>query len=1178
MDTQTKDTLSLSNSLTSETMQADQQGTPAYIPPQGLSHDQYWFMDVADERWLVVNDGDWDAQYSYIYKAPSSDAEDLNGQSEWTYEGYTNMRIWDIAVSNDIVFFTGINAAHGKTFVSAFDAITGTMLPVSLDGSAEQSEFLLEFPNERPNISLSVVEGSSSGEHVIALASTYNKSDVTFTSLTVTIDRDPQSSNSAEVISNPASDLNSVILDTMPSNIGQPIIYFFEHQGEGLDHLVLYRKWSGDFDFREQVYICDPSTGQIVEVSTGISDGSPIIGETPTQILPLGDGSTFAVVWYSNQHGTSLPEEIFVKVFDKNLQPVTDQIKLSDNIADGGLNGHLFELEDGSFLFTWYNSNETAMTYMAQHFDAEFNAIDEAFLLTDEVRNNLSRSANSKGFLLQSEDEANLSYWEFGEDGYIYSTSLADFSFHKVGSSDNIVVTDEDIFFSYELIDSSEVVDKPTWLALSETTGYISSEGILFTPGLERVADNTGSTDLYWNDYNGQSYLVSEQNVGAFSHAVLDNGNMVFAYAVHLGDEWHLNYRIYDPSSKSFVSEPVEVGTNIVATVMSGDQPSIQIQTNGSNFSLSLLESLNRDEELLKYAEVVEESGVYTSSEGILFTPGLERVADNTGSTDLYWNDYNGQSYLVSEQNVGAFSHAVLDNGNMVFAYAVHLGDEWHLNYRIYDPSSKSFVSEPVEVGTNIVATVMSGDQPSIQIQTNGSNFSLSLLESLNRDEELLKYAEVVEESGVYTSSEGILFTPGLERVADNTGSTDLYWNDYNGQSYLVSEQNVGAFSHAVLDNGNMVFAYAVHLGDEWHLNYRIYDPSSKSFVSEPVEVGTNIVATVMSGDQPSIQIQTNGSNFSLSLLESLNRDEELLKYAEVVEGPINILSGTPSNDDVGDHTVTLEISDGDGGTSEETISITVNNVNDEPLFDPVPNLVIYQGDDFSYQLTALDVDLGDELTFEAVELPSWLTLSPAGLLSGVADRDELGLHTSHIQVTDLSGATDQAIFSVEVAPVNTSILGNSSDYFIGDDTADHVETGGGNDTILSGAGDDRIIVQSGYETQTHYLNVTVEPTFDGKKYFIDGVQHPSINFVEGHTYIFDVSDPSNADHPLQLSEHSDGRHNESYYDHWYGDLGLIYQINGTPGQNKARLLSSPYLRTTRSITQNYFIPVRTIH
>ena len=52
-------------------------------------------------------------------------------------------------------------------------------------------------------------------------------------------------------------------------------------------------------------------------------------------------------------------------------------------------------------------------------------------------------------------------------------------------------------------------------------------------------------------------------------------------------------------------------------------------------------------------------------------------------------------------------------------------------------------------------------------------------------------------------------------------------------------------------------------------LNYRIYDPSSKSFVSEPVEVGTNIIATVMSGDQPSIQIQTNGSNFSLSLLES---------------------------------------------------------------------------------------------------------------------------------------------------------------------------------------------------------------------------------------------------------------------------------------------------------------------
>ena len=97
-------------------------------------------------------------------------------------------------------------------------------------------------------------------------------------------------------------------------------------------------------------------------------------------------------------------------------------------------------------MFTWYDEGETDYTHMAQRLDADFNAIDEAFLLTDEVRHDLSRSANSKGFLLQSEDEANLSYWEFGEDGYIYSKSLADFSFHKVDSSDNIVVTDEDIF------------------------------------------------------------------------------------------------------------------------------------------------------------------------------------------------------------------------------------------------------------------------------------------------------------------------------------------------------------------------------------------------------------------------------------------------------------------------------------------------------------------------------------------------------------------------------------------------------------------------------------------------------------------------------------------------------------------------------------------------------------
>ena len=53
-------------------------------------------------------------------------------------------------------------------------------------------------------------------------------------------------------------------------------------------------------------------------------------------------------------------------------------------------------------------------------------------------------------------------------------------------------------------------------------------------------------------------------------------------------------------------------------------------------------------------------------------------------------------------------------------------------------------------------------------------------------------------------------------------------------------------------------------------------------------------------------------------------------------------------------------------------------------------------------------------------------------------------------------------------------------------------------------------------------------------------------------------------------------RHNESYYDHWYGDLGLIYKINGVLGEQGSTIEFT--VPEDYTITQNYFIPVRTIH
>lgn len=54
---------------------------------------------------------------------------------------------------------------------------------------------------------------------------------------------------------------------------------------------------------------------------------------------------------------------------------------------------------------------------------------------------------------------------------------------------------------------------------------------------------------------------------------------------------------------------------------------------------------------------------------------------------------------------------------------------------------------------------------------------------------------------------------------------------------------------------------------------------------------------------------------------------------------------------------------------------------------------------------------------------------------------------------------------------------------------------------------------------------VTVQSVSSGNRYFINGVQQPTLDLVEGETYRFNQNDSSNANHPLRFSTTSNGTH-----------------------------------------------------
>ena len=132
------------------------------------------------------------------------------------------------------------------------------------------------------------------------------------------------------------------------------------------------------------------------------------------------------------------------------------------------------------------------------------------------------------------------------------------------------------------------------------------------------------------------------------------------------------------------------------------------------------------------------------------------------------------------------------------------------------------------------------------------------------------------------------------------------------------------------------------------------------------------------------------------------------------------VLSGTPTNDDVGSHTVVLTATDTSDAVDSQTFTVTVANTNDAPVITSSAVTSATEDTDYSYTFTASDVDAGDTLTLSASSIPGWLNFNAGtGVLSGTPANADVGSHSVTLVATDGSGATDTQSFSIVVANTN---------------------------------------------------------------------------------------------------------------------------------------------------------------
>ncbi len=112
-------------------------------------------------------------------------------------------------------------------------------------------------------------------------------------------------------------------------------------------------------------------------------------------------------------------------------------------------------------------------------------------------------------------------------------------------------------------------------------------------------------------------------------------------------------------------------------------------------------------------------------------------------------------------------------------------------------------------------------------------------------------------------------------------------------------------------------------------------------------------------------------------------------------------LAGTPSNANVGNHPVTLRVSDGHIQI-DQSFTIIVENVNDLPVVTSTPSTLVNEDDPYTYTLTVTDADVADVIHMTVNSKPSWLAFdyvdgTKTATLSGTPTNSDVGSSTIDI-------------------------------------------------------------------------------------------------------------------------------------------------------------------------------------
>ena len=190
--------------------------------------------------------------------------------------------------------------------------------------------------------------------------------------------------------------------------------------------------------------------------------------------------------------------------------------------------------------------------------------------------------------------------------------------------------------------------------------------------------------------------------------------------------------------------------------------------------------------------------------------------------------------------------------------------------------------------------------------------------------------------------------------------------------------------------------------------------------VSNPGPVAANDSASTQEDTPVNIPVLANDSDPDGDPLTVTSADAQNGTVVIEADGTITY---TPNTNFNGTDTITYEISDGNGGTSIATVSITVSDVNDTPVTaGAIGNQTNLDAQVISLPVAGAFSDPdGDTLSYTATGLPAGLTINAAtGVISGTIDNSASqvngGNYTIQVTANDGRGGSVSSSFAWDIS------------------------------------------------------------------------------------------------------------------------------------------------------------------